>query len=202
MLERREVTEPRFNPEAEEPVRCFLEAAAPSAASTAAALVEDAFEAAPGELLLPPPPVAFFFIFLKTFFMVPTQRSRKGQAGAGPSGVCHGLTAAAAASLVTCHHHSVVSTVSSPCFHFGKLVHILKSDARCAPHNRFQLRMIFDNTAHSITFLYLSSLKCGAIRRSPDTDDMEHGAKGGFPLPTLPLLYLSSSGTEEVKMCD
>ena len=66
MLERREVTEPRFNPEAEEPVRCLLEAAAPSAA-------EDALEAAPGELLLPrlpPPPVAFFLICLKTFFMV------------------------------------------------------------------------------------------------------------------------------------
>ena len=56
MLERREVTEPRFNPEAEEPVRCLLEAAAPSAA-------EDALEAAPGELLLPRPPLELWLTF-------------------------------------------------------------------------------------------------------------------------------------------
>ena len=69
MLERREVTEPRFRPEAEEePVRCLLAAAAPSAAASGAA--EDALEAAPGEPLLAlPPPVAFFLICLKTFFM-------------------------------------------------------------------------------------------------------------------------------------
>ena len=75
MLERREVTEPRFNPEAEEPVRCLLEAAAPSAAA------EDALEAAPGELLLPrllPPPVAFFLICLKTFFMVTQNNTSLG----------------------------------------------------------------------------------------------------------------------------
>ena len=70
MLERRDVTEPRFRPEAEEElVRCFLAAAvAPSAAASGAA--EDALEAAPGEPLLAlPPAVAFFLICLKTFFM-------------------------------------------------------------------------------------------------------------------------------------
>ena len=67
MLERREVTEPRFNPEADEPVLCLLGAAAPSGA-----LAEEALEVAPGELLLPPPPLAFFLICLKTFFIVST----------------------------------------------------------------------------------------------------------------------------------
>ena len=69
MLERREVTEPRFRPEAEEePVRCLLAVA--DAAPSAEASGADALEAAPGEPLLAlPPAVAFFLICLKTFFM-------------------------------------------------------------------------------------------------------------------------------------